>query len=74
MNVESSFTIDGKVVVKTKMKIGEYEIYKTDDSDLSYTFLYFVDKNRKVLSSMEIEAGMGQGMGYVSDIRTSEYS
>jgi hypothetical protein len=71
MKVESSFTIDGKVVEPTKMRVGEYFVYKFEE-DFEY-ILYFVDKNLKVVSRMDIETDMGQGSGYISDARTIDY-
>jgi hypothetical protein len=68
MKVESSFTIDGNVVEPTELKVGVYSVYRYR-GDYDY-ILYFVDKDLKVISRMEIESDMGQGCGYVSDVTT----
>lgn len=73
MKVEQSFVIDGKVVSKTNMSVGIYTVYEVYAEDNVDATLYFVDKDNNVVSSMGIEADMGQGCGYISLIKTVNF-
>lgn len=73
MKVEQSFVIEGKVVTKTGMSVGVYSVYEVYEEGKTNATLYFVDKDNNVVSSMCIEADMGQGCGYVSLIKTINF-
>ena len=71
MKLQTNTTINGNVVFK-KGKVGVYEVYATDylgvDSDDDVT-LYFVDSHGEVFGTIEVEADMGQGCGYIADVK-----
>jgi hypothetical protein len=73
MKLQTNTTIDGKVV-EAKGNIGGYEVflgesgYLTNDLVDDEAVLYFVDESGQVVGSIKVEAGMGQGCGYIADV------
>lgn len=66
MELKQSFTINGVVVVPTEQRLGNLIVYKKDDNEWDLT-LYFVDDLGMVVGTLNVEADMSQGVGYVSD-------
>lgn len=68
--LEQNFTIDGKVV-EHKGVVGLYKVYCCEgDEDCAddTVILFFVDDTDDVVGSMRVDADMGQGIGYISDV------
>lgn len=67
MKVEKAFTINGNVVAEVFRK-GDFTVYEYE-SGVSDMTLYFVNnKTETVMFQQYIEADMGQGTGYISNI------
>lgn len=66
MELKQSFTINGEIVVPTGKKLGNLTIYQ-NEKEFDDLTLHFVDDKGKVVGSLNVEAEMSQGMGYISD-------
>lgn len=70
MKLTTTTVIDGTPVkFLFKMSgVAGYHVYKREEDYASRATLFFVDGKDEVVDTIEIEADMGQGCGYISSI------
>ena len=71
MKVNRGITIDGVVVEQIGSIAGSIEVYSNGCGEDQVT-LYFLNKNDEVMTTIDIETDMGQGQGFVSDIKVEK--
>lgn len=70
MEVKTSFTIEGQVVINLGTVDG-YTVYR-NENDTSGATLFFT-KNGKVKFRLEVSAGTSQNFAFISDIDFKEF-
>ncbi len=66
-----SYIIDGKPVT-CMGNAGNLNLYRTGSEEPEETTIYFVNKSKLVVSSLEVRSDMSQGSGYLSRLRLVE--
>lgn len=70
MELQKNFTIQGKVVHHVGRVGKSVDVYTPEDDDLDITFFFVQDG--KVTHTLDVEAEMGQGTGFISGYEIKE--
>lgn len=69
MKLEKSFTIDGQVVEHIGGQ-GNLDYYTRNDGDGK---ILYIARDKAIIGKLSIEADMGQGVGFVSEIQPIDF-